>query len=1304
MKFTQTEYFSSILSREITRAIKKIASAKLEFERISVNVFPPATILENVRFEYQNQKILQVNELSIEIDIFDLFYSDLAIKKIKMSDGQILMLNSLHEKKIEFNENMLSEFDAFRNKLYNGKNVKIMGIELNDIGLYKDELHAFVKFASLNLKKHTTTLEIESEDIHINEHKIDYFELKAQTYKNKVWIKKLNISDDLNFVSTKGEIEEENGHKVNFEIQGDVNIENSLLKRFKIDKEIYGELDFKANVMGRLGELEIKTDLNLRNVRTPWFYGDSLSTSVRILDEIVYLDSFILKNENGMIKTEDKIKFFNISQNKFIDKKYFIKANNMDLKPLIYSFRDSIDFISGQLSGNIFVNFEEDFKIDLKESIIKDFYLGKNVQRPIIINNELKVQGGILNWNWQNKLDLQYEIRMGEYTNLLLKGMINNKVAEFSIKEGLIDFKEFGPIAGVDIEGRGGVDFKMILDSRNYLDMYFTVNQFSVVGLNLGDAITHMQYDLDKNELNILDYKGKKEISEYEGKGKLIFGKNARMDLGINVKKSNLEDALDIFQNMKDKFTGLGNILNSEFKTNLRISGGYKLSEMSISGFMYSDRSNILNHKIDQLSLNYELEKEIISLKNITLQKEQGQFKANILYNLKTTYCEYESDISKFKLQDLELFKNFDFGIDGQMNGSVYGSGLLKDHSVRGELKLEETQIAREKIPDSNILFFYDRNILNSEMSIFGKDIRVSMNIDLSELILGKKRHPSEIEIDFNVDDGKYLFGIFTERNMEINGPELNLKSTIKLSSYLKNFRDTNFSFHIDKFSFAYEDSYFSLNNELVTKIENGEVKKSNFSVSDGTEYLRSISKGDLNKDFQFKTLFSFNSKYLNLLSKKIKYSKGDISGYFVFLGNQEKFDINAEIISKKMNISLSSVFGEFKNTSFNILFNNGDIFLQSIKADYEGGEINGSGNIALKFPYPTLSLDFNIENVALKILERSRFVFNSTLSLSGIKPPYLVKSDTNITYGIFQDDLNNFSGGKINDSNRYLPDKKNIRTNELIELNSNIYITSPIRLKSNFLDFFITGELKLEGGIHDMMYRTKLNIVPTNSKIKFKGYDFVVTKGEVFKDEIDKSIPEINLSSTSEVSEYVVVANLKGPVNDTKLELFSEPALGQEDILSLLTLGYTTEMSAKINKSALTSVTRLGIGSILVDQLKINEQLNESFGIKLSVVPEFVDETNLVSTTSNTNNSDNKLKTTTKIQIDKPINKKLGLSFSSTVGGNLQEKQEVKLKYNLNKNISLQGIYELKSNDTDSNDGSINSLGGDLKFKWTFE
>lgn len=229
------------------------------------------------------------------------------------------------------------------------------------------------------------------------------------------------------------------------------------------------------------------------------------------------------------------------------------------------------------------------------------------------------------------------------------------------------------------------------------------------------------------------------------------------------------------------------------------------------------------------------------------------------------------------------------------------------------------------------------------------------------------------------------------------------------------------------------------------------------------------------------------------------------------------------------MNISLSSVFGEFKNTSFNILFNNGDIFLQSIKADYEGGEINGSGNIALKFPYPTLSLDFNIENVALKILERSRFVFNSTLSLSGIKPPYLVKSDTNITYGIFQDDLNNFSGGKINDSNRYLPDKKNIRTNELIELDSNIYITSPIRLKSNFLDFFITGELKLEGGIHDMMYRTKLNIVPTNSKIKFKGYDFVVTKGEVFKDEIDKSIPEINLSSTSEVSEYVVVANLKG-------------------------------------------------------------------------------------------------------------------------------------------------------------------------------
>ncbi len=129
-----------------------------------------------------------------------------------------------------------------------------------------------------------------------------------------------------------------------------------------------------------------------------------------------------------------------------------------------------------------------------------------------------------------------------------------------------------------------------------------------------------------------------------------------------------------------------------------------------------------------------------------------------------------------------------------------------------------------------------------------------------------------------------------------------------------------------------------------------------------------------------------------------------------------------------------------------------------------------------------------------------------------------------------------------------------------------------------------------------------------------------------------------------------------------------------------------------------------MGLGTLLVDQLKINEDLNSSLGLKLSVVPEFQeDESNLVSGKSAVSEgSSSKLKSATKIQVQKKITKNVDLSVSSTVGGSIEQKQEMNVNMKINKNLSLEGVYEIKSNEEDTEQNN-KSMGADLKYRWSF-
>ena len=343
-----------------------------------------------------------------------------------------------------------------------------------------------------------------------------------------------------------------------------------------------------------------------------------------------------------------------------------------------------------------------------------------------------------------------------------------------------------------------------------------------------------------------------------------------------------------------------------------------------------------------------------------------------------------------------------------------------------------------------------------------------------------------------------------------------------------------------------------------------------------------------------------------------------------------------------------------------------------------------------------------------MPLFKKSSVTFNAAGDLSGSQLPYLLKGKVSILHGESFDDPADFLEEKkvnLNIYSNYLPQEKGLAGEELINLNLQFDIINPILVKNNLAEVYLKGS----GGVTSSLKNPELNLrieaMPNVSKFKFKGNDFSLSQGHVeIRDQGKNRQSDVRFVGVTRLNDYDLKLEISGRVEKVNVNLTSEPPLAQDDLLSLLTLGVTNDISKNLDAGDRRFVTTVGLGTLLVDQFKINEDLNSALGLKLSVLPEFQEnETQLIQGKSAvSDSSSSRLKSSTKIKLDKKITNKVDLSVSSTVGGSLEQKQEMNLNFNIDRNWSVEGVYEFKATDSEEGDSS-NSVGADVKYKWSF-
>jgi translocation and assembly module TamB len=270
-----------------------------------------------------------------------------------------------------------------------------------------------------------------------------------------------------------------------------------------------------------------------------------------------------------------------------------------------------------------------------------------------------------------------------------------------------------------------------------------------------------------------------------------------------------------------------------------------------------------------------------------------------------------------------------------------------------------------------------------------------------------------------------------------------------------------------------------------------------------------------------------------------------------------------------------------------------------------------------------------------------------------------------------------------------------------------------PLRINNNMVDASLaTSDLILAGTNQRFGMRGNVRLQP-GGRLRLRRNEFEIRQGTVRFDDLMRIAPQVDVTATTEYRRYagldtaarsaptgsssasttgslgaaggrwLVTLHAHGDAEKLKVDLSSEPALAQDDIFLLLTVGVTR---AELDQTQSASVG----GSVALEALGTMTGADRAVQQAVPVIDEFRFGSAYSSRTGRT-------------EPTVTIGKRLAERIRANVTSGLAESREVRsnVEWQLNRRISVQGSYD---NVNDISSSSLGNLGADVRWRLEFE
>lgn|GEM_PF-4175346 len=1229
-----------------------IKADKLGFSLLSMDASLANVIVEtdklNLVFEKMNFSITPIYLISGLVNL----------NKIKISNGIINVVNErkTNSSSLDF-ENLENDLlkvkkiiKSIENQLLENK-LALKNVVFENIEIKSDKFSLANLNGDIILNSSSLSVDVSMEKLFLAFFKKPVKKLELsffQDYNSKIKIKEFKIkATDKCDASSEGIIP----GKLSFDVKCNKKSLASLLTesyKLQIDK-VVGELDLlaKGNIeLLNYDDLKVYSDINIKKVKMYNFNLNNIKAQVDFkypfvngvkVSNLIWLPPNWRNNDS----TSGEVKFdeLTITKDKLIGS---AKVINSDICSITAVFANSECFSGGKVNGELLIaGAFSPFKINIGFNLDSNTIWVSSENR-IKNNNSIIIKTAPV--NVQASLDiLAKKIIFNNFNvfsnkdQLALDGDILYKPAKvsFNIKSKKIKFQNF-----IKEIFSSKVKSNVVLSSKFVYSKIKSKNNRTSVIVNIdGDN---------------LEFNGEK-LGEIKGPLKLS---NKFLDISeLNIFKMSGKVSLAGGLKMNNPATAKINLKLQEYPVDLK---RFKLNSVNnilpVSGTL-----NISGPlKAKEISIESELKTKYLKLGNMFFRDvylssayKDGQFNIEKLkISSNNTPVELIQDPNNLNLLGIKN-SNIKYNVNSFFN--FFSTGIIKPVGIFADIKVGELSKNLSKINLSGGLYFHSKNAGRYKFeknNIFQKFVITQSK---KEVFSYKQSFENNNPLELFVDN-RFLNELLSNILVNYNFKGLGSISLVK-SGRSKNIESGKLVF--DDFNIALEtnERFFSENKNYQLNWDNGifiqSLSYSKTSDSDLIKFKESIVNGKM------KLLIYFNSKILSSFSKDLLFFGDKVSlNTLVNLKNKNMYD-NFVLSFKDFRIRSNFISEEVVFFNSIITSNSKNVAAQNFSLRGELSQLL-TGSFKWSFKNNSKNLKLNLNKIKIKVGDLFAGMLSGGINFNG---PEFSKINAKI-------DVEDSITSLVNIKNSPTSEKKGYNPSLKLSLN----LVDNNKIVDNLFQFFLDGDLLVENSLENIEGSGDLQIVD-NSFLKVREKIFLIDHGNIkFTQKIDDPIINIRADHFFEYDQdYLVNLAVSGPVSKLDFNLSSDPALTQSQLSYLLAFSTLPEDdSVGVGSRAQAEAFQLLFGDIIA------KKLDEKTGFKVNV-----------SSKKDLEGKD----LVPKVTVVKKLSENIVASFGRSLESDKIE-QDVKIDYNIHKNIGVSGVWENSENKDPS-------FGLDLRFKF---
>lgn len=1312
----ESSFVSSYISKQINNQLANELGLNVHFEELQLGFFPPVISMNNLTAkDFQNNVTVNLGRVEARFGFSLDLITRGKIKEILLSQGEVIV-DATFDKKEEKPEENKEEFRL--EKIFSEKYLPI-GLEIekrigavgaenvyfqfNDYVAMINRIQVSPLKDSVVLSASVSGFTFDRGTLPVDIGSVDSLSLSAKWRGNEVEIENLDVMQSLNAYRVSGVITQQK-ERWDYDLEGKFRGDLELIESFHPDREkipdIKGYADFAFHAVDKAGAPYIKVDGLIGSLETPFVRLEELSLSGNYNGKNIEIEKVNAKQNGGeaelvsplVVDIADGLNFSNAH----------VRLSNMHSNDVLYFIREDLAVLKTRITGEVKVSLGKDEDVHVK------VVPGIQVQGVDLVDGDAKILSTPALTAEALSVDVEdstvrITAALRGVTGSLIEvaGDIKGKDIKFEGESKNLNFTDLGPIVGQHIEGKGKLALKIYGSGKDvYFDVKSDFENQRAFNLNLGHFVSQLRLDLGNQKLHIRSGNGQVGDTKYQGRGSFSFAKPSRLDLRINIEKGNYFDLKNTLGDLMKDFPSTEEF-DASFSTRVRVDLDDN-EDVRVTGEVAASDLSYYGEEFGRAVGRFEIGSERVVIEDLVVSKARGKVTGLYSLNQKTGYLEYDFKLGGLRLSDFRFFRMSKLTLDGVLEGSFFGSGLKADFDSINSLDLKSSKIGNRSVDNSSLSILTRGNVAKMKVKFLGETFN-------GEALYNYKNKDAKFDLKINDTDVRRVFALLSEHNLASTSLSGEVKASLIGDFNLDRPESFNLKTKIEKLRISAggkETSIVSGKDEF--SIENGAVAEHRLELAGELAQAQLNGRGKINDRLFIRHRGEIGAEILAVLTPKLVRPVGKLKSSGVLRrARNGQLDFFGKIFTEGLGFSIDGVPGTLSNGNADISIDSDRLTINKLSANYGEGTVKAEGSVIFAVPYPLVNINYDIRNTRVGFLKNSYVIADAEGSLSGQEPPYVLRSRVRVEYGEFAETLAEIISmfKKESSYGKYLPLKVELSADRLIQQDVRVDVVRYVAVRNNLSDIYLTGGANLTGGLTSPNVQGVIRVLPGQSKIQFKGQEFIVEEGIVRIDGDSRQPPDLRFIANTNVKDYRIRMELLGSTNNLNISFSSEPALSPEDIISLLTVGVTSDVSEGLSEKDRQSTTIYGVGSFLVDQFRINEELKNSLGVRLSVTPEFTqDSDNLLSgKAAVSSGSTSQVKSATKVKIEKKVSDKVDISLSSTVGGNLDEKQEMNVNYSLDNNWSLEGVYEIKSTVEDTTQ-TENSFGFDLKFRKTFK